>query len=335
MKRTHKLNVGGFSFNVEDDAVKALETYLDSIKEAYAGVEDEKEIIDDIEERIGELLVERTTAERVVSINEVNAVKSTMGEFSRVEDTPEIDGEEAPKSKAKTKKRLYRDLDNRAIGGVCSGLSAYFDVDVVIFRVVFAVLLIGGVLLSEVANCGWCDTISGIAFVAYVLLWICVPAAKTVEQRCELSGKPVNAKQFDARRGSRPAESRPSKGSGIGQILLVILGVIMMINGLTSLAGCAVYDFIPRIVEKYCVDEPDAINVINTIFSSNVIISLVVSGALWGIWNIFVGVLLTFDLKAPRWRPGLILFIAFVISAIICGFFVIRACLNVPMIFNI
>ena len=31
-----------------------------------------------------------------------------------------------------------------------------------------------------------------------------------------------------------------------------------------------------------------------------------------GVWFVYNGIMLTFDLKAPRWKPGLVLFIAWI-----------------------
>lgn len=325
MKRTHKVNVGGFSFNIEDDAIKPLEAYLDSVRDAYHGVEDEKEITDDIEERIGELLVERTTAERVVSVNEVNAVKAIMGEFGHVRETPPEDAGAA----VKPRRRLYRDIDNKVFGGVASGLAAHFDRDVVIFRLAFSLLAVASFILARLFS-----PIGGSVILAYIIMWICIPAARTVEQRCEMNGRPVSAREFDASRSSRPAESPRRTGSGLGQILLVILGAIMIINGLGSLVLGVCYDFIPKLVTTFA-EDPDVTRAVGAVFSTPFMISLILSSALWGIWNIYVGVVMAFDLRSPRWRPGLMLFIASVASAIACIFFLVRSCLEIPMIFNI
>jgi len=49
-----------------------------------------------------------------------------------------------------TTKRLYRDEQNKMIGGVCKGLADYFDIDVSIVRALFLLTLIlkgGGVLI--------------------------------------------------------------------------------------------------------------------------------------------------------------------------------------------
>lgn len=50
---------------------------------------------------------------------------------------------------------LYRDTDDTVLGGVCSGLGHYFDIDTTLIRVVFVVLAVFG----------------GGGLLAYVILW--------------------------------------------------------------------------------------------------------------------------------------------------------------------
>jgi phage shock protein C len=57
-------------------------------------------------------------------------------------------------------KKLYRSVDNKVIAGVCGGLGKYFDVDPIIFRVLFFILLLPGGLPG---------------LVPYVVMWIVVP----------------------------------------------------------------------------------------------------------------------------------------------------------------
>jgi phage shock protein C len=72
--------------------------------------------------------------------------------------------------------RMYRDPENRMLGGVCAGMGAYWDIDMWIMRVIFFVLAIAG----------------GIGVVTYLILWIVLPEAKTTAQRIEMKGEPVN-----------------------------------------------------------------------------------------------------------------------------------------------
>ena len=62
-------------------------------------------------------------------------------------------------------KRLQRNKEEKKIAGVCSGLADYFDVDVTIIRVAFVVAVMAG--------------LSGI--LAYLILWIVVPAKPTIQ----------------------------------------------------------------------------------------------------------------------------------------------------------
>jgi len=61
------------------------------------------------------------------------------------------------------KKKLERDTQNKVLGGVCSGLANYFDVDAALIRVLLTVLFFFG----------------SMGFWLYVILWIVMPAAKT------------------------------------------------------------------------------------------------------------------------------------------------------------
>ncbi len=51
-----------------------------------------------------------------------------------------------------TKRRLYRDLENKQIAGVCAGLSDYFDIDVTLIRVIWIIFLLcgGGGLIAYI-----------------------------------------------------------------------------------------------------------------------------------------------------------------------------------------
>lgn len=60
-------------------------------------------------------------------------------------------------------KRLYRVEDNKKLAGVCAGLGEYFDIDPVIFRIIFLVSAF----------------IGGIGVVAYIILYVIVPKSKS------------------------------------------------------------------------------------------------------------------------------------------------------------
>ena len=69
-------------------------------------------------------------------------------------------------------KRLYRDGDNKILGGVAFGLANYFGVDPAIIRILFIVSLF----------------IGGFGLLAYLILWISIPEAKTVGEKMNMKG---------------------------------------------------------------------------------------------------------------------------------------------------
>lgn len=74
----------------------------------------------------------------------------------------------------KKAKKLYRNPDDKVIGGVAGGLGAFFGVDAVLIRILFVVGLF-----------------TGFGFLAYIILWICMPEARTLTQRMQMQGEPV------------------------------------------------------------------------------------------------------------------------------------------------
>ena len=108
-----------------------------------------------------------------------------------------------PKSMATSiKKRLFRDPDHRVIGGVASGLAAYFNVEIWIPRIIFCLPLIFGALTS-IFRRAWFDFdgpgpvfftggFGGTLFVTYIILWIVLPEALTASEKLEMRGEKID-----------------------------------------------------------------------------------------------------------------------------------------------
>ncbi|MFC2129314.1 PspC domain-containing protein [Bacteroidota bacterium] len=247
MKKAIKINLCGIIFHIDEDAYDRLKKYLDAISSYFSDQEESKEIINDIEARIAELFEEkRIKEEEVINIDHVNEVIEIMGNPEDIADT----GEEASSGKQysgtyRTKnKRLYRDPDNSVISGVSGGLGAYFNIDPVIFRLLFVFFLFAG----------------GASFLLYIILWIVLPKAETAAQKLEMRGEPVNVsnierkvkKEYEAAKenvkaaANSEAVKKTKKEasnffSGLGQVLLVFIKVILIIIGTSLvLAGIAI-----------------------------------------------------------------------------------------------
>ena len=168
MKKVVNAGIGGKSFVVDEDAYARLDSYLILFK-SRLGADSSAEVMSDLEGRIAELFsAEIGSGQRVVDLQLVEKVISQLG----MPDGSPMPGAEPYASEEKPQRRLYRDTDDRRIAGVCSGLAAYFDVDVVLIRVLMLVALVAG----------------SAGFWIYVILWIAVPKALTSAQKCEMRG---------------------------------------------------------------------------------------------------------------------------------------------------
>jgi len=185
MKTTITINLGGIVFNIDDDAYKILHNYLLAIEKQFLDEEERKEVMADIEYRLSELFTEILGQKRNVIMNEdVSKVISIMGEPDDFVEEP-VNNESANNQSrsyerkstySKTTRRLYRDPDNRILGGVCSGIGAYLNIDPIIVRIIFILLAIPGM---------------GSGIVIYLILWIVIPEALTATQKLEMRGEAI------------------------------------------------------------------------------------------------------------------------------------------------
>lgn len=175
MKITVSVNLGGYSFNIDEDAYSELKRYLKNLELHFAGEESSSEILSDIETRMAELFrTKLTTYKQVITIADVNQVISVLG---TPEDISDNDGTSArDKFSSPGYHRMYRDPDHRLIGGVCSGIGAYWNIDPLIVRIIFVALTLAG----------------GIGAIVYLILYIVLPVARTTAQKIEMKGEPVN-----------------------------------------------------------------------------------------------------------------------------------------------
>lgn len=184
MNKTVNANIGGVVFHIEEDAYEKLRKYLDTIKANLACTEGRDEIMQDIEARIAELFNEELRSVRqVITPVDLEVVISAMGRPDEVTgDEPQGTAEKGPayESSNKSNRRLYRDPDDKVIGGVCSGISHYIGIDPVWLRLVFAASFF----------------IWGAGLWLYVILLVILPKARTTAEKLEMKGQPVTARSI-------------------------------------------------------------------------------------------------------------------------------------------
>lgn len=251
MNKTVNINLGGMFFHIDEDAYQKLTRYFDAIKRSLSNSSGQDEIIKDIEMRVSELLNEKQkTDKHVVGMKDVDEVITVMGQ-------PEdyrIDDEGAgsttsnfTSSTASNTRKLYRDSENGMIGGVLAGLGHYFGIDKVWLRIFLLILVFA-----------W-----GTGFLAYIILWIVMPEAKTTAEKLEMTGEPVTISNIEKKvreefdnvsdklknanydeMGNRVKTGAEKVGSSLGDFIIAVLrvfskflGVILIIAGLFILAA--------------------------------------------------------------------------------------------------
>ena len=205
MKEVMNIGIGGKSFVVETSAYEILKDYLELFSSKIKPGES-SEVMEDIESRIAELCSENISAYKNVVTESIvvkivtqlglpngesyrpfqgvaagaakgaagaatgaaSASSGTSGAYSGAAGAAYGAGAE----EQRVPKKLFRDSDDKMIGGVCSGLGFYLGADPVLVRVLFLIALLFGTL----------------GFWVYLIIWIVAPLAVNPVQKCEMRG---------------------------------------------------------------------------------------------------------------------------------------------------
>ena len=181
MNKTININLGGIFFHIDETAYQKMKRYLEAIRRSLSDdPQGRDEIIADIESRISELLSEKVKdARQVVSESDIDEIIAVMGQPEDYMVDEELFTDDSGKNYTRsrpTQKKLFRDGDDKFLGGVSSGIAHYFGVDAIWIRLAWLVLAFG----------------FGFGFIVYPILWILLPEAKTTAEKLQMEGEPVN-----------------------------------------------------------------------------------------------------------------------------------------------
>ena len=237
MDKTKNISLGGFSFLIEENAYTALSQYLAEVRQHLQHNSDRDEIIFDVEQRMAELLKDRTANREVIMHQDVLYLIEVLGKPEQYVEDEEADKatNAAPEASAQafsTNKPLYRDIDNRKIGGVLSGLAHYFNISPTMLRIAFTVCLI----LSFVVSYRWIFLFNGVSWaiiILYILLWMIVPAAVTTAQKLEMQGAAVTLDSLASYKSSSTTSTEWHK-SYSDKILWGVIGGLAQYTSVSS-----------------------------------------------------------------------------------------------------
>ncbi|MBE6188639.1 MAG: PspC domain-containing protein [Rikenellaceae bacterium] len=209
MNEIKKCSISGVAFVFEKVAYNRLSEYIASLKRAYKDNSESEEIIADIEARIAELILSTISDQKQTVC--LPLIENIIAQLGSAED---ITGKEdtIPATDTRIARRLYRDMENSKLGGVCSGLGKYFNIDPVLIRLaIFSPLIL--IPISNISHyIHWLDPVGRNIFwvliVAYIIMWLVVPKAVSARQKLEMEGEAVTAKAIADRQKSATDEER-------------------------------------------------------------------------------------------------------------------------------
>ena len=331
MTEIEKVSIGGYAFTLEKDASAEVEKYLKNLEAHYLGKEGGKEIMEGIEERMAELLLERSGRNGVATMADIQSLIGILGRPERIE----ADDPEPEQPQAKPRKKLYRDLENKRVAGVCAGLAQYFNFDVAAMRIIFCVITLA-LFFTGVDEGAW--SLSG--FIAYAVLWLARPPARTAQERWAMKGDSGSLDDIQrnirsgvqemgdaARKGVKEVGDAVRSGdrNGLGKIILLALGIILLLSGVSGLASVSVIGLkgptlfsapFGRFLDDLHTHVPVFYDMVNTPW---VVILVILAVILPLIWLIYGGVQLIFGFKSPKWRPGLVIFVLWLVVLVVVG----------------
>lgn len=203
MQKVITVNLSGNAYQLEEPAHDALGAYLERAGRALANNPDGAEILADLEQAIADKCQTRLGSHKtVVTHEEMLGILAEMGPVDSGSGDAGAgraagaarDGDARPAAaSAASGRRFYRIREGSMVGGICTGLAAYFQIDVTLVRAAFVIMA----LITQ-----------GAGIIAYIVLMFVIPEASTAEERAAAGGLPSTARDIVNRAKGRYAEER-------------------------------------------------------------------------------------------------------------------------------
>jgi phage shock protein PspC (stress-responsive transcriptional regulator) len=335
MNKTININLAGSFFHVDENAYAHLQKYLDAVRATLSPEDSIEEIMNDIEARIAELFSESMTSnDQVITLSRVKEIIDIMGQPQDFD--PEGAAESNAAEQYKSIKQLFRDEENKYLGGVASGLGHYLGIDCLWIRLIWLLLFFFS---------------SGTFFMIYILFWILVPAAKSTSDKLKMKGQPINISNIEKRvkegydklsdnmksvdydkygnqvkRGSnRVVEVIGNLLKGTLTVLAKLLGVLILIFSITTILGLAFGLFSAGSLEFWgqadLIQYYQAVSVAQIPFWALLTIVFLAVGIPFIVLFIVGLKLLIPNLKSMGWTPKILIFALWIASILALIFF--------------
>jgi len=197
------INLNGNAFHLEEPGFQSLQAYLERAQAQLKDNPDKTEIMADLEQAIADKCAHFLRPHKnVLTAAEIDGVLKEMGPVQTDGDAPSgATASEQPQAGTKSTagsapKRLYQIRNGAMLSGVCTGIAAYFNIDVTIVRILFVVLTV---------------LTGGLWVLVYIGMMLVVPFANTGEEHAAAAGAPFNAQEVIDQAKKHYAEFKDSK----------------------------------------------------------------------------------------------------------------------------
>ncbi len=281
MNKTININLGGLFFHIDEVAFQKLKRYLDTIRRSLS--DDPKgrdEIIADIEFRISELLSEKIKDPRqVVNEGDIDEIIGIMGQpedYVFEEDSYADYSKSTGSYQSYNQKKLFRDGDDKFLGGVASGIGHYFGIEAIWVRLIWLFLAFG----------------AGFGFLLYIILWILLPEAHTTAEKLQMEGEAVNINTIEKKIREEVKEVSKRAKKGIddmsGMVKEGVKGATSKMNQKNIKSGFQEFiDVIGKIITTFFLVIGKFIGILLIIVALSTLVSLVIGLFTAGTLDIF------------------------------------------------
>lgn len=237
MKKNITMNLFGTLYAIDEDAYDLLNSYLNNMKQYFSSKEGGEEIADDIEHRMAELLDElKSQGVEAINIDHVKKIIERIGNPEEMEgfekQAPPSDEEKSEGHKgaewfrkhfsSQGRKKLFRNPDDQIVKGVLSGIACYCEIDPIWIRLATILLFF----------CSY-----GSVVLAYLILYLVIPLARTPEDRLMMKGIPVNMENLHEeiinetrQQGSGNIPKHPSILSMFFKIIITLVLCVLFLS---------------------------------------------------------------------------------------------------------
>lgn len=190
MKRNITVNIFGSLYPMDEDAYAMLNAYIINMRDYFSRQPDGKEIADDIEGRVAELMSElRHNGVEAISIEHIEEIINRVGKPEQFieEDDDSLSQTVPPIPSSAPKKKLFRDPEHKVLGGVFAGLGCFLGVNPLWLRLTYIIIIFWLSLIMNITL-----PIILLLICSYFVCWGSIPMAANPAERLQMKGEPVN-----------------------------------------------------------------------------------------------------------------------------------------------